>query len=106
MRFREQAAQQIHGCFRRRIEFYFIDFRDFPLMCNNNAVNRSGGGNGNVIDDSVNWIAQKFEAGDERDIEIAARKSRAKRSRMIERDLTRPAADERAGVKIFDATDA
>jgi len=75
-------------------------------MRNDNAVNRSGGGNGNVIDDSVNWIAQKFEAGDERNIEIAARELRAKRSRMIERDLTRPAADERAGVKIFDAPDA
>ena len=74
-------------------------------MRNDNAVNRSGGGNGNVIDDSVNWIAQEFEAGNERDVKIAARELGAKRSRMIKRDLARPAVDERAGVKIFDATD-
>ena len=75
-------------------------------MRDNDTVNRSVGGNGNVINDPVNRVTQKFEAGDERNIEFAGCKFIAERRRMIEIHLAFPAVDERAGVEIFYATDA
>ena len=75
-------------------------------MRDNDTVNRSVGGNGYVINDPVNRVTQKFEAGDERKIEFAGRKFIAERRWMIEVHVAFPAVDERAGVEIFYATDA
>lgn len=75
-------------------------------MRNNNAVNRSVRRDGNSIDDPVNRSPQIFQARDQREIEVAAGEFLAKRGRVIEIDSTRPTADERARIKIFNATDA
>jgi hypothetical protein len=70
----------------------------------NDTVNRSVRGNANVINDPVNRVTQKFEAGDERNIEFPGRKFIAERRWMIEVHIAFPTADKRAGVEIFYAT--
>ena len=75
-------------------------------MRNDDAVNGTVGRNGNIIDDPVNRVAQKFDTGDESDIELTLRKAFAKHRWMIEMHLTRPPTNEWAGVEIFDAADA
>jgi hypothetical protein len=72
----------------------------------NDTVNRPVRTNGNIVNDPVNRVTQKFEAGDERNIEFGGGKFIAQRRRMIEVHLTFPAVNERAGVEIFYATDA
>ena len=104
--FREQTAEQITGRFRGRIDFDFVELRDFAAVRHDYAVNGTGGGNRNVIDDAVNGIAQEFETGNEGDIEIAAGQLRAKRGRVIEYHLAGPATNERARVEILNATDS
>jgi hypothetical protein len=51
-----------------------------------------------VVNDSVNWIAQKLEAGNERDIKLAFGESAAQSGRMIELNIAWPSADERTSV--------
>jgi hypothetical protein len=58
-----------------------------------------------AIDQGVNGVPQKFETGDERDVEGASRKFVTKNAGMIEHNFARPAVDERTRVEIFDATD-
>jgi len=103
---REQTAEQITGRFRGRIDFDFVELRDFAAVRHDYAVNGTGGGNRNVIDDAVNGIAQEFETGNEGDIEIAAGQLRAKRGRVIEYHLAGPATNERACVEILNASDS
>ena len=54
----------------------------------------------------INRVAQKFETGNERDIEFARGQFAAERRGMIEIDRPRPAVNQRPGVEIFDAADA
>ena len=75
-------------------------------MCDDDAVNRTDGGNGYVIDNPVNRIAQEFETGNEREIEFTAHELHAKRRGIIEHNVSRPTMNERSGVEIFDATDS
>ena len=75
-------------------------------MRDDNAVNRSGGGNRYIIDDSINWVAQKFETRDKSNIDLTARKPLAERRWMTENHLASPPSDERTGVEVFDAADA
>ena len=91
---------------RRRIEFDFFDLANLAPVCDDDAVNRSVRGNGNIVNDPVNRVTQKFEAGDERDIEFPGRKFIAQRRWMIDVHIALPTVDERAGVEIFYATDA
>jgi hypothetical protein len=76
------------------------------LMRNDNAVNGPSRRNGNIINDSIDRVAQKFETGNKSNIELAARKPLTERRWMIEIDLPSPPLDERAGIEIFDAADA
>src|SRR6266513_2743722 len=69
------------------------------------AVNRAGRRNGDIIHDSINRVAKKFETGDERNIELTVRKPLAEHRWMIEVHLTLPPSNERTGVEIFDAPD-
>jgi hypothetical protein len=75
-------------------------------MCDDDAVNWSVGRNGNAINDSINGVPQKLETGNKRDIEVTVRQSFAQTRRVIEVDVTWPAANERTRVEIFYATDA
>jgi len=82
-------------------------------MRNDNAVNGPSRRNGNIIDDSIDRVAQKFETGNKSNIDLAARKPLAERRWMIEihlasppSDEASPPSDERAGIEIFDAADA
>jgi len=76
------------------------------LMRNDNAVNGPSRRNGNIIDDSIDRVAQKFETGNKSNIELTTCKPLAERRWMIEIHLTSPPANERAGIEIFDAADA
>jgi len=75
-------------------------------MRDDNAVNRSGGGNRYIIDDSINWVAQKFETGNKGNVEAAARKSFAEHRWMIEVDGAGPSSNQWTSIEVFDATDA
>src|SRR5205085_11573636 len=59
--------------------------------------------NGNAIDDPVNRITQKFETGNERDVQFAARELRAKRRGVIEHDDAGPSMNQGTRVEIFNA---
>jgi len=48
-------------------------------MCDDYAVNRSARGNGNVINDPVDRVTQKFKTGDKRNIKFAGGESVAER---------------------------
>jgi len=74
-------------------------------MRDDHAVNRAGRRNGNVIHDSVNRVAYKFETGDEGNIELTICKPLAERRWMIEMHLSAPPSNKRTGVEIFDAPD-
>ena len=69
-------------------------------------MDRSVGRNRNAVDQGVNRIAEKLEAGNERDVEPAGGEFLAKRAGVIEDDFARPAVDERTRVEIFNATDS
>jgi hypothetical protein len=75
-------------------------------MRDDDAVNRAVGGNGNTIDNAIKWVAQKFEAGDEGDVEIATGELGTERRRMIECDRAGPPTNERTGVEVFYAAEA
>jgi hypothetical protein len=62
------------------------------------TVNRAVGRNGNVVNDPIDRVAQKFEAGNKRDVKLAFRKSLAQSGRMVELNLAGPGADERTSV--------
>ena len=62
------------------------------------AVNRAVGRNRNVVNDPIDRVAQKFEAGNKRDVELALRESLTQGGRMVELNVARPAADERTSV--------
>jgi hypothetical protein len=70
------------------------------------AVNRTIRRNRNAVDDPIDRIAQKFGARDEGKIDITTRELRTQRRRIIERNLSRPTANQRPSVEIFDAADA
>ncbi len=75
-------------------------------MCDDNAVDRSGRRNRNIIHDLVDWIAQKFETGSKRDIQLASGKFIAQRRWVVEIDIAWPPSNQRLRVEIFDAADA
>ena len=50
-------------------------------------------------------MPQKFEARDQRDLELTIREFLAKRARVVEIDLAWPTVDEGTGVKVFDAAE-
>jgi len=75
-------------------------------MCDHDAVNRSLGRNRNVLNNPVNRVTQKFEAGNKRDIKLTVREPLTQCRWMIEIDAASPAVNERTSVKIFYATDA
>ena len=83
-----------------------LDRRDVVTVRDHDAVNWSIGRNRNVVNDPINRVAQKLEAGDKRNIELAVRELLTQCRWMIEIYLVRPAADEGTGVEIFYATDA
>ena len=62
------------------------------------AVNRAVRRNGNVVNNSIDRVAQKFEAGNKRDVKLAFRESLTQSGRMVELNVARPAADERTSV--------
>lgn len=76
------------------------------MIRNDNAVNGAGRGDRNIIDDAIDRVSQKFEAGDERNVQIAVCKLCAKGDGMIERNWTWPTVNKWTGVEIFDAADA
>ena len=62
------------------------------------TVDRAIGCDRNVINDAVDRVAEKFEAGNKRDVELAFRESLTQSGRMAELNLARPASDERTSV--------
>ena len=70
------------------------------------TVNLAVGRNGNVVNDSIDRIAQKFEAGNKCDVELAFGESLTQSGRMVELNIARPTANERTSVEILNATDA
>src|SRR5215470_16828855 len=98
--------QKIARSFRSGIELDFVHIGNLAAMRDDHAVNRAVRCNGNTINDSINRVAQKFEAGDKRNIALAVRESFAKRRWMIERHRAWPSSNERKGIKVFDAADA
>src|SRR6266571_3279702 len=101
----QQAAEQIYRCFRDRIDSHLLDLFDWTAMREINAVNRATRGNRQAIDNRIDWVAQKFEAGNQRHIQLAFREHSTERRRMIKTDFPRPAMNERPGIEIFDATE-
>ena len=75
-------------------------------MGDDHAVNGAVRRDRNIIDNPVNRVAQKFQTGDKGNIQLTACKPLTERRWMIEIHLSRPPANKRAGVEIFDATDA
>ena len=71
----------------------------------NDTVNWAVRGNGNFVNNPVNGVTQKFEAGDERNVEFAGGKFIAERRWMIEVNVACPSSNEWTGVEIFDAAD-
>jgi hypothetical protein len=57
------------------------------------TVNRPVGRDGNIVNDSIDRITQKFETGNKRDVKFAFRESLTQSGWMIELNLPRPAAD-------------
>ena len=75
-------------------------------MRNKHTVNGAGRTNRDMVDDSIDRVAQEFEARDERHIELAVRELITKRRGMIERDWSVPSMDQRSSVKIFNAANS
>ena len=73
-------------------------------MSKHDTVNGTIGRDADIIDNSVDWIAKEFEAGCERDVDLAACELCAKRRGIIEGDGTGPVVDERTRIKVFYAT--
>ena len=103
---RKETAQERDRSFGSRIDFDLPDTREIFAVRNNNAVNRATCRNGNAVDNPVNRVAEKLEAGNESDIEFTRAEPPAKRRWMIELDRPRPAMDKRPGIEIFNAADA
>src|SRR5207244_2564878 len=78
----EQTTQQIAGGFRGRVEFNLFYIGHFAHVGDDNAINRAVRRNRNAVHDPVDWVAEKFETRNERNIELATGKLRAKRARM------------------------
>ena len=75
-------------------------------MRDNHAVNRAVGSDRCMINDPVNRISEKFETGNERNIQLAAREPSAKRGWVIKHYLAGPAVGQRPRVEIFNTADA
>ena len=67
----QQAAQQIYSRLRRRIDFDLLDLGQLAAVRDENAVDRPVRRNRDAIDQRVNRIPEKFQTGDERDLERA-----------------------------------
>src|SRR4051812_24497602 len=74
-------------------------------MRDEHAVNGAVRSDRGLINDPVNGISQKFETGNQRNIQFATRKLSAKRGWMIKRDLARPAMNQRPRIEISNAAD-
>ena len=74
-------------------------------MRDNDAVNRPFRRKRDIVHDAIVRPPEVFDAGDKRDVELAARESLAERGGMIELNRAVPAADQWARVEIFDAAD-
>jgi hypothetical protein len=103
---REQTPQERDRRYRSGIERYLIDLREITAMGEHDTVNWPIGSDRDVVDDPIDRIAQEFEARDEGKTDITTRELRAQRRRLIERNLSRPTANQRPSVEIFDAADA
>jgi hypothetical protein len=104
---REKTAQKRDGSFGCRIELDLVNPREFSTMRNDNTVNLAPGRNRDSVDDSVNRTTQKFETGNEGNVEIAAIEFSTKRCRMIKiNGAPPPSVNQGASVEIFNAADA
>jgi hypothetical protein len=83
----EKTTQKVDRSFRCRIKFDFLDIRERAAVCDYYTVNRSVGRNRNVVNYSINWVAQKFETGNERDVERAFRQSLTQGGWMVELNI-------------------
>ena len=83
-----------------------LDRRDVVTVRDHDAVNWSIGRNRNVVNDPINRVAQKLEAGNKCHVESTVREPPTQNRWMIEIYLALPAADQRTGVEIFYAADA
>ena len=75
-------------------------------MSKHDTVNGTIGRDADIIDNSVDWIAKEFEAGDQGDIDLAACELSTKRRGTIQRDGTGPVVDERTRIEVFYATES
>lgn len=83
-----------------------MDIGEFAAVCDNYTVNRAVRRDRNTVNDAVNGVAQKFETGNERNVQFTASELRAKRRWMIKNDVRFPAVNEGAGIEILNAADA
>src|SRR5229473_1351565 len=67
----EQTTQQIAGGFCGRVEFNLFYIGNLADVGDDNAVNRAVRRNRNAVHDPVDWVAEKFETRNERNIELA-----------------------------------
>ena len=75
-------------------------------MRDDDTVNLTPGGNRDAVDDPVNRTTQKFETGNEGNVEIAAIEFSTKRCRMIKiNGAPSPTVNQGTSVEIFNATD-
>ena len=67
-------------------------------MRERDTINRAVGCDRNVINDAVDWVAQKLEAGNKCYVEVTVREPLTQCRWMIEIYIARPAADQRTSV--------
>lgn len=84
--FREETAQEIDRGARGRIERNAFDFFQRSSMRKEDAVNRSVRGYSNVIRNQIDRVAQIFERGNERGVELARCQLATNFCRVIEDD--------------------
>ena len=81
----------MHGRLRSGIYFDFMNGRPIASVRHEYTPDGTVGRNRNAIHDRVNWITQKLEAGDERDIQVTRGQARTEGSGMIVSDFAAPA---------------
>src|SRR6266404_3841025 len=102
---RQETAEQIYSGLRSGIDLDLLDLGEVAAVPDKNAVHRAARRDRNAVDERVNRVAQKFETGNERDVELGGGQFLAEHARMSEHDFARPSVNERAGVEILNATD-
>jgi len=79
----EKATQKRDRSFGCRIKLDLFNSYEFSTMRDDDTVNLTPGGNRDAVDDPVNRTTQKFETGNEGNVEIAAIEFSTKRCRVI-----------------------